>query len=92
MLKKLDWLSINQQIKIKALKFVHSVVTNDKNNMCLQTYMYKINAEVHNINRRQSQNFHMFHQNNIVLRKKLLSGQKIKKSVRNQVKIIKTIR
>jgi hypothetical protein len=33
MLNELDWQSIKQQIQIKALKFVHSVVSNDKNNV-----------------------------------------------------------
>jgi hypothetical protein len=46
MLKKLEWLSIKQQIK--ALKFVHGVVSDDTNNVFRD--MYKINAEIHSIN------------------------------------------
>jgi hypothetical protein len=38
MLKELDWLSIKQPIQIKALKFVHGVVLNDRNNVFTDMY------------------------------------------------------
>jgi hypothetical protein len=88
MLKKLDWLSVKQQIQIKTLKFVHGVVTNDKSNVFRD--MYKINAGIHSINTRQSQNFHMFHQNNRTGQKSLFcNGLKIYNKLPQHIKLNK---
>jgi hypothetical protein len=87
MLKKLEWLSINQQIQFKALKFVHGVVSTEKNNVFKD--MYKINAEIHSINTRQSLNFHMFHQNNRTGQKSLFcNGLKIYNTLPQHIKLL----
>jgi hypothetical protein len=56
---------------------MHGVVSTEKNNVFKD--MYKINAEIHSINTRQSLNFHiMFHQNNRTGQKSLFcNGLKI---------------
>jgi hypothetical protein len=87
MLNELDWLSINQQIQIKALKFVHGAWSQMIKIMFLE--MYKINAEIHNINTRQSLNFHMFHQNSRTGQKSLFcNGLKIYNKLPQHIKLL----
>jgi hypothetical protein len=61
MLRSLEWLSVEQRIKFKALLFMHNVITNNNNNIFQE--MLVQNNQIHNYDTRKAQNFHMFQQN-----------------------------
>jgi ppGpp synthetase/RelA/SpoT-type nucleotidyltranferase len=62
MLKKLNWLSISEKIRYKSLVFIHKTLSKKHDNVFQD--LYKKNNEVHNINTRQSNKYHMQQQNN----------------------------
>jgi hypothetical protein len=87
MLQKLGWLSIKQQIKLKALKFIHSVVSSNKNDVFKN--LYKLNTDIHKFNTRSSNNFHMFPQNNKTGQKSLFcNGLKEYNKLPQHIKVL----
>jgi hypothetical protein len=61
MLRSLEWLSVKQRIKFKALVFIHNIINNNNN---VFQEMLVLNKQIHNHDTRSAQNFHMYQQNN----------------------------
>jgi hypothetical protein len=64
----MDWLSVKQKITYKVLILIYNIVST-KNDECVFKKEYKNmyyvkNIDVHNINTRQANKFHMTQQNN----------------------------
>jgi hypothetical protein len=85
MLKKLNWLSISEKIRYKSLVFIHKTLSKEQDNVFKD--LYKKNKEVHNINTRQSNKYHMQHQNNKSGQKSIFcNGLKIYNELHENIK------